>query len=210
MPKQTFFNLSEGKRSILIEAAKLEFSRVPLYEASINNIIKTAEISRGSFYQYFEDKEDLYFYVLDAYIKETHQQLHNYLKETGGDLLESFHSLFQYLWNRMNTGEENNFFRNALLNMNYQVERALSSGQSVVRHWKDLRQLMQAIAKRNFPWLSEESMLHTLELLMAITLHHVVHHYTSGKNYEAAMEAYRFKLGLIEKGLSLTSTRVEA
>lgn len=63
MPTQTFsICLKKNKR--LIEAARIEFSRVPLKEASIANIVKLADIPRGSFYQYFEDKEDLYFITL--------------------------------------------------------------------------------------------------------------------------------------------------
>lgn len=62
MPKETFFHLTDEKKSRIMSAAKKEFSRVPLSEASIARIIKDAEIPRGSFYQYFEDKEDLYFY----------------------------------------------------------------------------------------------------------------------------------------------------
>jgi AcrR family transcriptional regulator len=39
-------------------------------EASINQIIKAANISRGSFYQYFADKEDCYMYLLSEMVKE--------------------------------------------------------------------------------------------------------------------------------------------
>lgn len=63
MPTQTF-SICLKKTKRLIEAARIEFSRVPLKEASIANIVKLADIPRGSFYQYFEDKEDLYFITL--------------------------------------------------------------------------------------------------------------------------------------------------
>ena len=33
MPKKTFYNLPEEKRNKIIEAAKEEFSRVPIHEA---------------------------------------------------------------------------------------------------------------------------------------------------------------------------------
>ena len=50
-----------------------------MYEkASINQIIKEADISRGSFYQYFEDKDDLYFFLIDTVIKTTS---YSFLKE---------------------------------------------------------------------------------------------------------------------------------
>lgn len=65
MPKTTFFHLSEEKQSRLLNAAKNEFSRTSLKEASIANIVKLAEIPRGSFYQYFENKEDLTIITLN-------------------------------------------------------------------------------------------------------------------------------------------------
>ena len=51
MPKQTFLNLPKDKKQKILEAAKNEFSRVSVTEASINNIVTEANIARGSFYQ---------------------------------------------------------------------------------------------------------------------------------------------------------------
>jgi AcrR family transcriptional regulator len=63
MPKDTFYNLSDEKKRKIFDAAVQEFSARRFGEASINQIIKAAGIPRGSFYQYFEDKEDLYLYM---------------------------------------------------------------------------------------------------------------------------------------------------
>ncbi len=65
MPSSTFFRLPEEKRSRLMKEAWREFTRVPYVDASINRIILGARIPRGSFYQYFEDKNDLFLYLLD-------------------------------------------------------------------------------------------------------------------------------------------------
>ena len=59
MPKETFLKLPEEKKHKIIKAAKKEFERVPFEQTSIKNIANDAEIARGSFYQYFEIKEDL-------------------------------------------------------------------------------------------------------------------------------------------------------
>lgn len=64
MPKLTFNNLSTDKKQRIFDAAVLEFSSKPFKDASINQIIKKAQIPKGSFYQYFEDKEDLYLYMM--------------------------------------------------------------------------------------------------------------------------------------------------
>ena len=58
VPKSTFFNLNEEKRIKIEKALKTEFSRGSFEEASVSNIVTNAQIPRGSFYQYFEDKED--------------------------------------------------------------------------------------------------------------------------------------------------------
>lgn len=67
MPKKTFFNLPESKRNSIIEAAMDEFAKAPYQDISINRLIKRMEIPTGSFYQYFEDKKDLYFYIISFY-----------------------------------------------------------------------------------------------------------------------------------------------
>jgi AcrR family transcriptional regulator len=70
MPKETFYNLDGAKQRRIFQAAVQEFSRRSFNEASINQIIKQAGISRGSFYQYFQDKEDIYLYMLTEIGKE--------------------------------------------------------------------------------------------------------------------------------------------
>ena len=65
MPSATFFRLPEEKRERLIEASWSELSQVRFNDVSINRIIAAARIPRGSFYQYFNDKEDLISYLLE-------------------------------------------------------------------------------------------------------------------------------------------------
>jgi AcrR family transcriptional regulator len=64
MPKETFFNLPESKREAILDAALDEFAAYPYDQASVNRIVARAGIPKGSFYQYFENKKDLYLYLL--------------------------------------------------------------------------------------------------------------------------------------------------
>jgi TetR/AcrR family transcriptional regulator len=70
MPTSTFENLESSKKERLMNAMIDEFSQVPYSQASINRIIKQAGIPRGSFYQYFTDKEDAYRTVLSRIAHE--------------------------------------------------------------------------------------------------------------------------------------------
>jgi AcrR family transcriptional regulator len=64
MPKPTFHNLPEEKRQRLIELAIDEFAERPYEQASISRIVARAGIAKGSVYQYFEDKFDLYRWLV--------------------------------------------------------------------------------------------------------------------------------------------------
>lgn len=65
MPNATFFNLPDAKRQGIIDCAIAEFAATDYDSASISNIAKQAKIAKGSFYQYFADKKDLYLHLID-------------------------------------------------------------------------------------------------------------------------------------------------
>jgi AcrR family transcriptional regulator len=70
MPKQTFFNLPHEKRETIMNAAIDEFAEYGLENASTNRIVKNSGIAKGSFYQYFEDKQDVFKHMLDLVEQE--------------------------------------------------------------------------------------------------------------------------------------------
>jgi AcrR family transcriptional regulator len=70
MPKQTFFNLPADKRETIVNAAVDEFAEYGLENASTNRIVKNSGIAKGSFYQYFEDKQDVFLYLLSVLERE--------------------------------------------------------------------------------------------------------------------------------------------
>ena len=65
MPTERFYNLPAEKKKAIRDAAIDEFIRVPFEKASINKMIQTAGISRGSFYTYFQDKRDVLGYIFE-------------------------------------------------------------------------------------------------------------------------------------------------
>ncbi|MDW7667329.1 MAG: TetR/AcrR family transcriptional regulator [Bacillota bacterium] len=63
MPKKTFHNLTQEKRKRIVNGAKEAFSEKHYNEVTIDTIVNNARISKGSFYQYFNDKDDLFKYM---------------------------------------------------------------------------------------------------------------------------------------------------
>lgn len=89
MPKQTFFNLPEEKREIIFNAAVEEFAQYGLENASTNRIVKNSGIAKGSFYQYFEDKQDVFMHMLDV----IEQKERDFFKDKPppGNNMDTFH-----------------------------------------------------------------------------------------------------------------------
>ncbi len=102
MPTQRFYRLPEAKRQSIREAAVAEFARVPFENVSINQIIRNAEISRGSFYTYFEDKQDLLDFILEDSGNKMKEFFVKELERNGGDYFALVESSFDFIIGRLN------------------------------------------------------------------------------------------------------------
>ena len=97
MPTKAFYKLDSDKQKRIIDSAKQEFSENYYEDASINKIIKEINMPRGSFYLYFENKEDLYLYILELYLKEFKIILLELLEKNNHDIFESFIGIYDYI-----------------------------------------------------------------------------------------------------------------
>ncbi len=66
---QKFFSLESEKKARIINAALKEFARNGYSKASTNDIVKEAGISKGSLFNYFNSKRELYLFLLDCVVK---------------------------------------------------------------------------------------------------------------------------------------------
>ena len=97
MPTERFLHLSESKKALIREAAIKEFSRVPIEKVSINKIVQNADISRGSFYTYFEDKEDLLGYIFEEFVNQVKDFCRQCLDNNNGDFWALLSGMMEYL-----------------------------------------------------------------------------------------------------------------
>ncbi len=68
MPRPRFENLSEEKRHSILESAAKIFAEQGFTNASMNQILSDAGVSKGAAYYYFDDKADLFLTVVQYYI----------------------------------------------------------------------------------------------------------------------------------------------
>lgn len=116
MPKSTFLKLNKRKRNKILKALIKYFGSYSYEKVDIEDVAKECKVSKGSMYQYFVNKKDMYFYS----IKESLKKLFEVSKKL--DLEKS--NLFDYI----NESLESNW--NALLEFPDEyllLERALFS-----------------------------------------------------------------------------------
>lgn len=70
MPRPRFRRLSPAKRQRIMEAAAREFAAHGYDNASLNQILQEAAISKGAAYYYFDDKADLFATTVSFYAAE--------------------------------------------------------------------------------------------------------------------------------------------
>lgn len=201
MPKQTFYNLPKEKQDNLLAAAKKEFSNKPLNKASVSNIIKNADIPRGSFYQYFDGKEDAFYFLLEKQMKVNSEEFIAILKKNSGDLFEAFMETFQKMQKEFRVQKNRDFFRNVFLNMDYQMENKILSDFSESRFGKPFLEIVTAIDKEKLNISNDEEVIHIMEIIMAVTFHNLMKHFAKQNTFEDAMNNYRFEMNLLKKGL---------
>lgn len=66
MPRDTWLNLPEAKRTRILEASLAEFGARGFSAGSLNVIAREADIAKGSLFQYFADKLDMFATVTEA------------------------------------------------------------------------------------------------------------------------------------------------
>ncbi|WP_333647906.1 TetR/AcrR family transcriptional regulator [Lacrimispora sp.] len=90
MPKKTFLRLRDEKQESIIRAAIHEFIENGFARAKIADIAQNAGVAKGSMYQYFEDKEELYVYCAEWGLETFMKKLDERVNIADMDVFEYF------------------------------------------------------------------------------------------------------------------------
>ncbi|MCG7606653.1 TetR family transcriptional regulator [Mycobacterium syngnathidarum] len=77
MPTVTWARLDPARRAAVVEAAEAEFGARGYSRGSLNVIARRAGVAKGSLFQYFADKRDLYAFIADI----GSQRVRGYMEE---------------------------------------------------------------------------------------------------------------------------------
>lgn len=200
MPTSTFFNLPEDKKNKILKAANKEFERVPIEQVSIKNFVESAEIARGSFYQYFEDKEDLFQYIMSAKMGNMQNKLIEMIEHENGNIINIFINMYEYLIKIVKIKKNNKFFKQIFENVKTSDNLMFIKKEEIN---KNLEQTLYNLYDRNKDILNiknEEEFKLVIEMLFAITRRRIVVS-LKYKDLEKARETYLKEIEFLKKGI---------
>ena len=200
MPTNTFFNLPAEKKHKILKAATKEFARVPLEQASIKNIVEDAEIARGSFYQYFENKQDLFEYIMTSKTGDMEKNLIEMIEQENGNIINIFINIYDHLIEVGKIRRNNKLFRQIFENIKTSDNLMLTRKEEMN---KKLEKILQDLYSKNKDILNiknEEEFKLVIEILSAITRRRIVAS-LKYKNSAEAREDFLKEIEYIKRGI---------
>lgn len=200
MPTNTFFNLPAEKKHKILKAANKEFARVPLEQASIKNIVEDAEIARGSFYQYFENKQDLFEYIMTSKTGDMEKKLIEMIEQENGNIINIFINIYDHLIEVGKIRRNNKLFRQIFENIKTSDNLMLTRKEEMN---KKLEKILQDLYSKNKDILNiknEEEFKLVIEILSAITRRRIVAS-LKYKNSAEAREDFLKEIEYIKRGI---------
>ncbi|MBQ1812426.1 MAG: TetR family transcriptional regulator [Bacilli bacterium] len=196
MAKQTFINLPEEKKNKIIKSLKKEFSRASLKDALVSNIVKEAGIPRGSFYQYFEDIEDSYYYVIEEYSNSIKKFLIEDLRNNSGDIILAYRHLYIYILDMIDNKNNKEYFEKIFLNMSYEVQSMFTpnfnDGLNLIINYVDCSKLNIA---------SKFGLGYVLDIIESTMMNSIIKSYKRNLSREKNIEIFEKELALICVGV---------
>ena len=97
-------NMRENKKIRILEAAIHLFAQNGYARTAVADIAVYADIGKGTIYEYFDSKEDLFFAVFEWYKKETGSAATveiSVLRASAADRLEALNNSLMSMWDEM-------------------------------------------------------------------------------------------------------------
>ena len=196
MPKEHFDTLKQAKKDKVLAGATAEFSEYLLKDSSIVRITKRIGISRGSFYNYFHDIDDLYDYVLTENHMTFFMRLVNNVKDCDGNMRIGFAKTMDELVDLFKLGE-NSLIRNMFLNID--LSRIFSRSET---HNDEIRRQqiehLSTVINRDLYKLDDREFIDYLDMLYILMLNHIIKYLRDFTDYETLMIDFNRKLKLID------------
>ncbi|MBR0484157.1 MAG: TetR/AcrR family transcriptional regulator [Oscillospiraceae bacterium] len=198
MPTEIFFRLTPVKQQHIIDAVKAEITRAPFEEFSIYNVVRASGISRGSFYQYFVNKEDILIFLLSSYNKSVLEKVMQSLKENDGDWFTALEESYRFVVRMLCYKEPKDYRQHLFCNADFYEKLWRDHDFSVDKY----PVLMDALSLINLEKLrvdNVEELKTLIEICMASVTRECITLLLTNADEYTACESFERKLSLMRK-----------
>ena len=197
MPSRTFFNLKEEKRDRIEKALIHEFGKGPFEQASITNIIKEANIPRGSFYQYFEDKKDAVKYIIEKFMIIDYEKMQQSLEESKGNIFEAALKVYDYRTNEAVLKFDIGLVKNILEELRKNNINVFEDKANL----KNKQSLVKFIDKTQLNLETEKDLYYFIRIITAITRSVTTEVFSKRLTKEEGKKVIEKELNIIKNGM---------
>lgn len=152
-------------------------------------------ISRGSFYQYFESKEDLLKYIIMQDTESKNKEIADLLKETDGDIFELCIFLYDKMTKKIEKDENMIVFRKIFNNIMQSKEKRVLENNLI-----DFKMICKIIKSNNLKIQNEKELEILLKMLIDITFKSIMYS-KMNENKKEEREKFLKRLEFIKFGV---------
>lgn len=197
MPTITFEKLSDNKKDTIEKAAIKEFSTYTYDQVSINRIIQDINMPRGSFYLYFENKEDLYLYIIKKHIDFSVEKLIKKIRDCNGNIINAYKLSLEEIIEYCNKGPHAMLVKKFLLGLSHKMGFKLAK--------PDKKEIVYNIfSSINTDYLNDEykeELFIVFDLLTHTLIHSLTEYLVMGIPLDKIKHKYYKQLKMIANGI---------
>lgn len=200
MIKSTFYNLPQEKRNRIINAVLNEFSSSSSEKVSINRIIKAANISRGSFYQYFDDKVDLVEILVKNFMDTAYEEFCTALANSDGDIFSTYIHIFELIIKCTKDKKQKVVMKNLFKNLKANDDLISDYLSNRFDGISEIFSGYDSVIKDNLRFKSNEE-IHSLSLILTLILKNAVFNlFVKNQDPEKVREEFMRKIKIVKAG----------
>lgn len=200
MALEAFYNLKDKKKKSILDAISVCLRKKSYDNLSVNDIAIEADISRGSFYNYFTDKYDAVGILVDSKIQEHFNQYRNAIERSNGNLIEGTRKVYEEIKSLLS--DEINI--TIMRNLKFFIEFGIQSFHSK-KFENDISSFVEWLIKNTVEGKSElnthTKMANVLDFLIFLILNTVFTQIMFNSEYFKKYDDFNYKLDLIKKGI---------
>lgn len=202
MPKQMFYHIPKEKQEHIINVARKLFSTKPYDQISVSLIMREAEITRGSFYNYFTGLDDVFNLLFDHIKENRYQYAKQLLNDSNHDFFMFLERLFEYDYDLYMKQHTYSLFKNYINFVVFQEKKSLQQ-EIIIPLLKQISggQPMNNLFLFNNQTLEFSDLLDILEVIVVLTVDLFMTSDQIGYTKVETLKKYHRRLEIIKYGI---------